>query len=276
MITNDFLNHLLVLIVSIFAIIKKGATSLTVSDQIGTNTNFYFRRLNVFPSKLAAIEFSVNFNTSDIAVKCVPSKQPCRVYIDIYTTKDDANLKTNCSNIDYGQLLNEDLHSPLRPGSYRFTTSKLDDVDSDMLHCKGRAMIQDYVPRNYGFSFGYDCMYSERPSLRGLSFNVTISEQTNKTTCIKIPEIDYSFFKCHKLYNYSSLPSMIGIPSTEYLEELISESGISHLIGIMLSSNGRLCHKYARELLCHIISPKCYPVKEEVIHPCKETLAEFF
>ena len=135
MITNDFLNHLLVLIVSIFAIIKKGATSLTVSDQIGTNTNFYFRRLNVFPSKLATIEFSVNFNTSDIAVKCVHGKQPCRVYIDIYTTKDDANLKTNCSNIDYGQLLNEDLHSPLRPGSYRFTTCKLDDVDSDMLHC---------------------------------------------------------------------------------------------------------------------------------------------
>ena len=65
MITNDFLNHLLVLIVSIFAIIKKGATSLTVSDQIGTNTNFYFRQLNVFPSKLATIEFSVNFNTSD-------------------------------------------------------------------------------------------------------------------------------------------------------------------------------------------------------------------
>ena len=58
-------------------------------------------------------------------------------------------------------------------------------------------MIQDYVPRNYGFSFGYDCMYSERPSLRGLSFNVTISEQTNKTTCIKMPEMDDRFFKCH-------------------------------------------------------------------------------
>ena len=66
-------------------------------------------------------------------------------------------------------------------------------------------MIQDYVPRNYAFSFGYDCMYSERPSLRGLSFNVTISEQTNKTTCIKTPEMDDGFFKCHKLYNYSSL-----------------------------------------------------------------------
>ena len=79
MITNDFLNHLLVLIVSSFAMVKKGTTtSLTVSDQIGTNTNFYFRRLNMFPSKLATIEFSVNVNTSDIAVKCAPCKQPCR------------------------------------------------------------------------------------------------------------------------------------------------------------------------------------------------------
>ena len=94
--------------------------------------------------------------------------------------------------------------------------------------------------------------------------------------CIRMFILIDPIFNSHKLYNYSSLPNMIGIPSTEYLEELISESGISHLIGIMLSSNGRLCYKYARELLCHIISPKCYPVKEEVIHPCKETLAEFF
>ena len=101
------------------------------------------------------------------------------------------------------------MHSPLRPGSYRYTTCKLDDVDSEMLHCEGRIMIQDYKPRHYGFSFGYSCKYLNRSSLSGLSFNFTISEQTNKTTCTNTPRVNDKIFECDKLYPYTSLPNMI-------------------------------------------------------------------
>ena len=33
---------------------------------------------------------------------------------------------------------------------------------------------------------------------------------------------------------------------------------------------------YAREFLCHILAPECDIIKEQVIHPCKETCSEFF
>ena len=126
--------------------------------------------------------------------------QICVPQIDFYTTKDDINLRTNCSNNNYGQLGNQDLHSPLREGDKGHSTCKLDDVDPDMLFCDGRFTMQDYKPRHYGFSLGYDCTFLDRSSLRGLSFNVTISDQTNKTTCSKIPASYGGFLNCERLY----------------------------------------------------------------------------
>ena len=194
--------------------------------------------------------------------------------MDIYTTKDDRNLRTNCSNSDYRQLGNEDLHSPLRPRSYRYTTCKLDDVDPKMLHCDGRIMIQDYKPRHYGFSFGYSCKYLNRSSLRGLSFNFTISGQTNKTTCTHIPGLKDEFFECEKIYPYTSLPNMIGYRNRSDYKKI--GATVSPLVALMLTSNGRLCYMYAREFLCQIVAPECDIIKGQIIHPCKETCSEFF
>ena len=111
-----------------------------------------------------------------------------------------------------------------------------------------------------------------RPSLRNLSFNFTISGQTNKTTCTEIPELDDGFFNCHQLYLHTSLPNLMGIPSRDILGKLLV---IGPLVGLLLSSNGRLCYKYAQELGCHIIYPECDPIKRRVINPCKESCSEF-
>ena len=240
--------------------------SVTVSDQISTDTEFYFRELSVFPSKLATIEYSVKINTSDIGD---PS-----VCLAIYTTKDDRDLKTNCIHDSFGQLGNEDLHTPLynRSKPYRSTTCKLDHINSEMLHCEGRITVHDYKPRSYGFLFGYHCEELVRPSLRNLSFNFTISGQTNETTCTEVPELDDGFFNCHQLYLHISLPNLVGIPSTDILGKLVV---LGPLMGLVLSSNGRLCYKYAQELGCHIIYPKCDPIKRRVINPCKEFCSEF-
>ena len=77
--------------------------SVTVSDQISTDTEFYIRELSVFLSKLATIEYSIKMNRSDIGDHLV-----C---LAIYTTKDDRDLKTSCIHDSFGQLGNEDLHS---------------------------------------------------------------------------------------------------------------------------------------------------------------------
>ena len=269
--------NLLILTLLNFTVVQQNGANVTVSDQIRIDTEFYFRELSLFPSKRATIEYSIKINTSNIGYHCVKYDK-CSICVAIYTTKHDIDLKTHCLNDLFGQLGNEDLHTPLynRGRPYRSTTCKLDDDDMDLniLHCEGRITVQDYIPRHYWFSFGYHCWELVRRSLRGLLFNFTISGQTNETTCIKIPDADDEFFNCHELYPYTSLPNMIGNPSVGNFDQLLA---IAPLMGLLLSSGGRLCYKYARELLCHIIYPECVLIKDRsrVIPPCKTSCSEF-
>ena len=247
--------------------IQNVETNVTLSGQVKTDTRFYYRKLSKFPSKMAEIEYSINFKKIDV-----------KISLDIYTTEDDLNLKTNCSNNVYGQLRNENLHTPmkLRSKPYRFTMCIIDDFNSDMVHCEGKVTIQDYKARNYVFSFGYRCKYVVRPSLRGLSFNFTISGQTNETTCTKVPDMEDGFFNCHHLYTCTSLPNMFGSEDEDDLNRVIESPVTSPGFGVMLSKNGRLCHNYAREFLCHVFYPNCHVFKKQLIHPCRETCYEFF
>ena len=72
---------------------QKGKTKLTISDKIETDTEFYFRKLSIFPSKMATI----------IGNQCADYNN-CVVYLDIYTTEDDQNFRSNCSGNVFGQL----------------------------------------------------------------------------------------------------------------------------------------------------------------------------
>ena len=156
-----------------YVVIMKNAE--IVSDKISRNTNFYYRRLSRIPSKLATIEYFIRLNHTNLTAQCVDD-QVCKVNLQIYTTEIHRNLKQNCSDTDFGQLRNVNLYTPLRPRvtRYRYTKCELDSKDTDMLQCKGNAMIQDYKPRNYGFSFGYSCRRPVKPSLVGLSYSFTI------------------------------------------------------------------------------------------------------
>ena len=165
------------------------ADSVTISDVITKDTSFYYRKFQTVPSQLATLEYSVIFNITKIIHRC--GSGICKVILDIYTTEQDKNFLMNCSNDPFGQLRNENLRTPLylRHKPYRFTTCKLDELDPDMLHCEGRTIIQDYKPRRYGFSFGYDCDISTKPSLIGLSYNFTIFRQSNRTQCLPFPHL---------------------------------------------------------------------------------------
>ena len=69
-------------------------SNVTVSEQISTDSEFYYRELSVFPSKLATVQYSIKINRN-IADHCVGYKK-CSVCLAIYTTEDDHDLKTNC------------------------------------------------------------------------------------------------------------------------------------------------------------------------------------
>ena len=175
------------LVFVLFLLPNMVSTRVTISDMITTDTSFYYRRFVTFPSKLATLEYSVMFNMTKINGDC--DGDSCKVILDIYTTEYDKNLKTNCSKDAFGQLRNGNMYTPLdlRDKPYRFTICKLDKKNSDILHCEGKTTIQDYIHRNYGFSFGYKCDISAKSSLVGLSFNFTISGQSNRTQCLLLP-----------------------------------------------------------------------------------------
>ena len=254
--------------------------SVTISDVVRKDTNFYYRQFQTYPSKLATLEYSMKFNITKINHQC--SIGNCNVFFDVYTTEHDKNVKTNCSNDSFGQLRNENLCVPLRPRykPYRSTSCKLDDVHSDMIHCKGKTTIQDYKARHYGFSFGYKSDASVKPPLAGFWYNFTISRQSNKTQCLPFPHHISGIMKeCTVFYNHMSLPNMIGNHHINPQNIHTSVFEVYAAIDLILYISSQLptggCHKYLKELLCRIIFPECDQTQNHVIHICKETCSEF-
>ena len=250
------------------------ASGVTISDVVREDTSFYYRTFSTFPSKLATLHYSVVYNITMINRLC--DGVGCTVVLDIHTTEYDKILQSNCSNDGFGQLRNEYLHTQLRLRyrPYRFTACKLDDVDLDMLHCEGRTTIQDYIPRDYGFSFGYECDFSVKPSLVGLWYNFTISGQSNETQCLPLPHhLPGNMNDCIGFYNHMSLPNMVGNPDINSLMESMNSFKIYHefisYMSSQLPTGG--CYKYMNEVLCRIYFPQCNQIGNQVIHICKET-----
>ena len=78
-------------------------STLTISDEIKHETDFYFRKLSLYPSKLATIEYYISYNKSAFARNNLMCDYPT---FDMYTTEDDENLKGRYSHYNYGQSRN--------------------------------------------------------------------------------------------------------------------------------------------------------------------------
>ena len=227
-----------------------------VSDNINRDTNFYYKILSERPSKSASIEFSVS---------CDFKRGKCGgILLYFYTTENDINLKTNCTNRVYGQLKNENMYVDLRPGGYRETKCDKDEEDL-MLRCHGKIFLQDFLPRQFAFSFGFGCPAKRSLSLKGLNFNVSIYDETNATKCSSVP----GHISCRKYYSHMSLPNMLSDA------DFVDVSRWWNWIAFYPFGLSGLCYKYLPELICLIGMPKCESKGKHVVHPCKETCYEF-
>ena len=151
-------------------------------------------------------------------------------------------------------------------------------MDPDTLQCEGKSIIQDYKPRHYRFSFGYNCDISPKPSLIGLSYNFTISGQSNKTRCFPLPHYPTKTIQeCMGFYDHITLPNLIGIHDINSLDRSLSilntyESLITYFTSQLPTGS---CHKHFKEIFCRILIPECDPIVNQVMHICKETCSEF-
>ena len=222
-----------------------------VADIIKEDTTFYYQKLSEYPSKSATIIASI-----DCSFK---TKIEVNIRLDIYTTEDDINLKKNCSYRRYKQLRNLAAVKEFYSGPRGMCNNQTDKIAS-------KRKIQDYIPRNYAFSFGYRCT-SRTYSLKGLSFNISIIEQSNATKCFQMPEQN----ACFKYYKHLSLPNLFGHRSESEIDKRITDMYL--FLNIQLSSSG-ICHKYIVESACYVLMPKCNPQTHLVTHLCREACYE--
>ena len=85
--------------------------------------------------------------------------------------------------------------------------------DSETWYCSGKTKIQDFEPKTYSFSFCNECKREEPGNLYGLYYNVTIYDELNETSCLRMGggglrrwRID----RCERSPPYAAIPNQIG------------------------------------------------------------------
>ena len=225
---------------------------------ITEGTLFFYRMLPVAPSTRATTEFNVSYPQSSFVQR---NRYPL---MGIYTEYPKINIEKNCSKIRYGQFRNENLHPHLKVGKYRTATCTLSGADT--MNCTGRENIQDYIPRRFYLTFGFHCGWQPIYSLKGLAYNISFYNLSNKTNnCLNV------YGKCSEFYNETSLPNLIG---DEQVEEIMN---FERALRVVLAFQHDTCyqHRSMWEFMCNIVFPKCGPITNQVIHPCREMCLDF-
>ena len=217
----------------------------TVSGEIFENVTFIHKTFQVPPSTRAIIEVDVSY--PDSFAKTYP-------ILGIYTTQDHLNLKRKCSMLRYGQLGNYNLHPGITMNQHESRPLKCETYNTtNTIHCTGNKTVQDFKPRKFSFSFGFNCSYlCGSCSLKGLVYKLRIYGQTNESHCVALSHMDTAI-----CYDYGVFPNLFGI---EY-------------VGIPLRPRG--CLELPVPFDCYVLIPKCDPVSKQMIHPCREMCHDF-
>ena len=241
----------------------------TIGGEISDDVPFIYKKFPVPPSKRAIIEVNVSFPERYI----VEQNQYPRMII--YTTKDHINIRSNkqCTQVGYGQLGNRKMLIRIKYERGRYQIHRCLKESDDNIHCTGNITIQDFIPRNFSFSFGFWCdTINALSSLKNLVYNITIHGQTNETKCIELP---YNNMKlCNKYFQHTVLPNLIG---HQDIREILKDYQYFQAYKQINDKNKEIefCHQHLEELDCHVLVPKCDPVSRQVIHPCREMCHDF-
>ena len=235
---------------------------LTVSDTITEHSTFYLEKLSKYPSKKVTIELYVKYFRKDLI-------------LDFYTFDDNLHIQRNCSFQKFSQLRNEDFRIPLRPGEYRFNFCDTQNFGYEMLHCHGITTVQDYKPRNFAFSFGFECNKKSNNSisLKGLSFEIKLYGETNQTECTAVTNV-HPNFNCLKFYSSTTFPNLIGIQDIDAAHDIIDFT--NYLVDIYSTIFRKFdCYQHFEEFLCYTIAPKCNSTTNQMISVCRESCHDF-
>ena len=224
---------------------------IILSHTISEDTMWYYKQLTTEPSLITEIEFSI-----------VSIDAPHTLKFNLYTTKDHINIEKKCSFQANGQLFNEHLWVPLRSTNNACLKDK-----NGLVHCAGKTVIQDFKLRRISFSFGNPCEFPHANSLKGLSFNISVSSQRNKSECVPVQN-RRNLKDCAKFYPFASFPNLLGGQE----QEAIYTAGATFLLFQQMPGG---CYKFQLEMLCYIFGPKCDVTRRVTIPPCRENCWDF-
>ena len=173
----------------------------------------------------------------------------------------------------HGQLYNEDLAIPL---CGRYTEKFWCNHKGWMKVCQGRTKIQDFEPKSYFFSLGFECNVT-KGNLKGLKYDVTIYDESNKTSCMNLNlRQGQRTDLCELGYQYAAFPNPVGdtdldevISYVESFQREFLEGKTAASTYVQLLNKG--CLKKLKLFLCEIFLPKCLPKENKILLPCRDT-----
>ena len=252
-----------------FTRIRSNEGRNTVSGTIDEDTKWLHSNLSVLHAITASISYHVQYPTGWASTPIL------KFY---YNGQSSTDLRDKCIKDRHGQLYNKDLAIPL-DGNYRgkFTCEQIDCSTCFLVvkcHCKtwscsGSTKIQDFEPKSYSFSVGYDCNEA-KTSLKGMYYSVTVDNESNKTSCVDFKPVEH----CDLGYWYAAIPNQMG--DTELYDAITTLNEFLALVGIgqvslrLIDAPKRPCLQKLKTFLCEIFTPKCSPEDNTIHLPCRE------
>ena len=233
--------------------------TFTVSDTITEIKTFYYRQLSKFPSTTVTIEISLsNIGWNQI------------LHFYLFDT-NSFKIDRNCSFHDPFpvQLRNENFYIPFRRDGYKYISCQ---SENNIRSCHGKMTIQDFKPRNVGFSLGITCRKVHNPgfNLKGLTYTITLSDMSNSTQCL--PLTSHSEQDCSKFYSHTTIPNLVG----HQKRSDTAHASVYRILKLVNLHNIKSpCYQHLHEFLCNVFTPKCDIFTERMVPPCRESCLDF-
>ena len=218
---------------------------VSLSGVVSDDVTFIHQTFPVPPSTRAIIEVDLHYQRD------VERSYPI---LGIYTTEDHINIDKKCTETQYGQVWNRDLHPGLTVNRNDSNPLICEADSSNRIYCTGKIIVLDFIPRYFAFSFGHFCSFNN--SLEGLAYNMSIFGQTNETACFELTEDAI----CHEYVKFASIRNLIET-TDRITSQIHRETGEANTVS---------CYQHSSELLCYVGVPKCNPELKRIIPACRE------
>ena len=264
--------YLVLLLLVVVGAIVQGRNS--VKGTIEEDTTLFLSNLSVRPAMTASLEYSVQF--------MYDKRWHYPIITFYYHGQDSPNLQPKCNVDMQGQLCNKNLVVPLHRSNYRKTFTCSSSAcrgwwfvkDCEYWNCHGRTKIQDFEPKSYSFSLGFECG-ERKGNLKGLKYEVTISDESNKTSCVDLNKVDAQRMdRCDRSYRYAAIPNQVGgtdlYPAVSTMNRFLNAAGFAQGLSRFLNAPDG-CLKRLKPFLCQIFLPQCLPKENKIVLPCRDT-----